>query len=471
MIHIFLPKLISLLLLLVITGILSMGGQAISQDSKPESHETLLTNLILLFFDKDSGGSSSGNSYRGHEGFLMMDPITARALGLKTIVTEDYVRGKELFREAQKALTLGIEAMNAAGVDEVSEQLLQLVADYSCEYNRHTDESAGLMQEYRKALEHENDERFDKDASKNLTDKLIKLCIESAGGNLRDSLACFYNKTRGIEETGFQLNTANVAFVNRVYRGYIETIEKTGASPVFNLDRHEGASEVEDRWKRVKSRMDIPYKQYLDDVFRENLKTGIVVDPLLFAALMRQESNFNSLAVSYVGAAGLTQIMPSTGKSLGMKNIYMTSYYEEARDFFVKEMELKKGAVSLFKGICRNGKRGSASQAVDKMVKSNISKKNRTELYSRYKAEISGGAKDDRLDPAKAIRYGYAYFAEILRQQKGDISLALAGYNSGPHRVKQFGGLPPYQETVSFRNNVLRFYKEYLKVAAVRQAN
>jgi len=471
MIRIFLPKLISLLLLLVVTGILSMGDQAISQDSKPTTQETVLRNLILLFYEKNSGGSASSNSYRGREGFLMMDPLTGRALGLKTIVTEGYVRGKGLFREAQKALSLGIEAMNAAGVDKASEQLLQLVADYSCEYNRAMDESAGLMQDYRKALKNENDERFNKEASRNLADKIIKLCIESASGNLRDSLACFHNKTRGAEENGFQLNTGNVAFVNKVYRGYIETIEQTGASPVFDLDLHEGASEVEDRWKRVKSRMDIPYKQYLDDVFMENLRTGVVVDPLLFAALMRQESNFNSLAVSYVGAAGLTQIMPSTGKSLGMENIYMPSYYEEARDFFVKEMELKKGAISLFKGVCRNDKRGSALHAVDKMIKSNIRKRKRTELYSRYKAEISGGVKDDRLDPAKAIRYGYAYFAGILRQQKGDISLALAGYNSGPHRVKQFGGLPPYQETVSFRNNILRFYKEYLKTAAVRQGN
>jgi soluble lytic murein transglycosylase len=37
------------------------------------------------------------------------------------------------------------------------------------------------------------------------------------------------------------------------------------------------------------------------------------VDPLLFLALMRQESRFDPRAVSYAGATGLTQVMPATG--------------------------------------------------------------------------------------------------------------------------------------------------------------
>ncbi|MHB1294730.1 MAG: lytic transglycosylase domain-containing protein [Anaerolineae bacterium] len=38
------------------------------------------------------------------------------------------------------------------------------------------------------------------------------------------------------------------------------------------------------------------------------------IDPLLFLALVRQESRFYSSAVSYAGATGLTQVMPATGE-------------------------------------------------------------------------------------------------------------------------------------------------------------
>ena len=63
--------------------------------------------------------------------------------------------------------------------------------------------------------------------------------------------------------------------------------------------------------------------------------------------------------------------------------------------------------------------------------------------------------KDDRLDAAKAIAFGYRYFSKMMEKNNGDISLALASYNAGPHRVSQYEGIPPYEETVTFRNKVL----------------
>jgi hypothetical protein len=57
------------------------------------------------------------------------------------------------------------------------------------------------------------------------------------------------------------------------------------------------------------------YQPLITSIAEEN---GL--DPILFASLIRQESNFNPHAVSRCGAMGLGQLMPSTARAMGVKD-------------------------------------------------------------------------------------------------------------------------------------------------------
>jgi hypothetical protein len=55
----------------------------------------------------------------------------------------------------------------------------------------------------------------------------------------------------------------------------------------------------------------------------------------------------------------------------------------------------------------------------------------------------------DPFDPAQNLDGAARYFSAQLAKF-GDVHLALAAYNAGPHRVVQHGGVPPFRETRAY---------------------
>jgi len=66
----------------------------------------------------------------------------------------------------------------------------------------------------------------------------------------------------------------------------------------------------------------------------------------------------------------------------------------------------------------------------------------------------------DPHDPAQNIDAGTRLLRELLVKYGGDVVKALAAYNAGTGDVDHFGGLPPYEETRHYVNQVIGAYQQ-----------
>lgn len=68
---------------------------------------------------------------------------------------------------------------------------------------------------------------------------------------------------------------------------------------------------------------------------------------------------------------------------------------------------------------------------------------------------------NDSFHPEENIHGGVRYLRYLLDLFKGDLRLALAAYNAGENVVLRYNGIPPYQETQTYIQRVLRYFKNY----------
>jgi soluble lytic murein transglycosylase-like protein len=87
-----------------------------------------------------------------------------------------------------------------------------------------------------------------------------------------------------------------------------------------------------------------------------------------------------------------------------------------------------------------------------------VSPKGAIGLMQLMPATAAGYGADPH-DPAQNVEAGSAYLRELLVKYDGVARRALAAYNAGPGAVDRYNGVPPYAETQTYVERVLRKYK------------
>lgn len=73
---------------------------------------------------------------------------------------------------------------------------------------------------------------------------------------------------------------------------------------------------------------------------------------------------------------------------------------------------------------------------------------------------------EDIFNPRHNINAGVGYFKKLLNRFDGDIKLALAAYNAGTKKVRQYQGVPPFKATRYYIKKVFEYYQIYKKQMA-----
>ena len=430
---------------------------------------TLLSNIIAQYNRSAIIRSLSDNTYRGEAGVLRMRPEVARDFGLEAKMDENYKRAAELTTQAEDTYRELLEGLKKKAPKGLKPHGVNKLLRLATSYHSKKTQATKLFLVYYKALESDQDERLVDSVCLKLLRKELKRSLLRYHNKLRDSLADFFNRTYRGTEIDPPLAPSNVDFVNTVFQKFLEKapsrVLRNYDLDAFLLKANSVRPEV---WKMLFPPRLRSYGQIVERLYYKMGPGSYSVHPVLFMALMRRESNFDPTAISDVGAVGLTQIMPGTAKLLGMNSVYLPPYFREAGELLRQARQWRAKALDLVEGIDGGDGRHKILKAWRYMQNAERLAARSNKLFEKYEKDLLRDRSDDRFDVEKAISHGYKYFARMLRKYKGDISLALAAYNAGPSRVKKYGGIPPFPETVTFRNAVLKYYEEYLDRLDIR---
>jgi len=128
--------------------------------------------------------------------------------------------------------------------------------------------------------------------------------------------------------------------------------------------------------------------------------------------------------------------------------------YFDRYDKIIKQAARKHGLdSSLIKAVIR------AESDFDKYAVSSKGAQGLMQLMPDTAKELEV---EDSFDPVENIHAGVRYLKRQMKNFQNDVALALAAYNAGENAVRRYGHrIPPYKETRTFVDRVLRYWDEF----------
>ena len=92
-----------------------------------------------------------------------------------------------------------------------------------------------------------------------------------------------------------------------------------------------------------------------------------------------------------------------------------------------------------------------------------VSKKGAVGLMQLMPSTARSLGVEDFMNPETNIDAGVRYFKQLIIQFDGDEKLALAAYNAGSRKVREYQGIPPFETTHFYIKKVFEYYQEFKK--------
>ena len=99
-----------------------------------------------------------------------------------------------------------------------------------------------------------------------------------------------------------------------------------------------------------------------------------------------------------------------------------------------------------------------AESSYDALAESHRGARGLMQLMPRTATSL--GVKD-AFDPEENIDAGVRYFRRLMESFDGRTDLALAAYNAGSRRVREYQGVPPFPETQRYIEKVFQYYRYF----------